>query len=116
MKFGGFCFVFVFRIKGDGGVEDKVVEAKTGEREKSPKKPKLKSHTVLSGDVLVDTDPWGHPFPEYELSMMVICPGSGAVPDCGTGVPSAKAGRRATAAILESILDSIFLLVCFPGR
>jgi hypothetical protein len=35
------------------------------------------THTVLSGVVLVETEPWGQPLPEYAVSMMVIWFGSG---------------------------------------
>ena len=62
-------------------------------------------YTVLSGEVLVETEPWGHPFPEYDVSMIVIEFGSGASPLWGTGTGLAAARMGSTsAAILEYIV------------
>lgn len=53
--------------------------------------------TVLSVEVLVDTEPWGHPFPEYVVSTMVISSGLGTSPERGTGFAAASTGRRKAA-------------------
>ena len=55
--------------------------------------------TVLSVEVLVDTEPWGHPLPEYVVSTMVIWSGEGASLEvaCGNGFAAARAGRRRAA-------------------
>lgn len=62
--------------------------------------------TVLSVEVLVDTEPWGHPLPEYVVSTMVIWSGEGAFPEvaCGTGFAAARTGRRRRAASFECML------------
>jgi hypothetical protein len=55
--------------------------------------------TVLSVEVLVETEPWGQPLPEYVVSTIVICSGEGASPAVvwGTGLAAARTGRRRAA-------------------